>query len=133
MLDMRALLTSVSPSARPVLRRGRILISVPSKQGGRGWFPTSPTVNRGRSSGVSAYYPLVSPVVMGEMSYLEQESLRVVLLNTKNHVLGVREIYKGSVNQAQVRISELFREPIRQNCTRLILVHNHPSGAPRSV
>ena len=48
-------------------------------------------------------------LVMGEMGYLEQESLRVVLLNTKNHVLGVREIYKGSVNQAQVRISELFR------------------------
>ena len=72
----------------------------------------------------------VANLLLGEMSHLEQESLRIVLLNTKNHVLAVRELYKGSVNQAQVRIAELFREPIRQNCTRIILVHNHPSGDP---
>ena len=64
------------------------------------------------------------------MSHLEQESLRIVLLTTKNHVLGIRELYKGSVNQAQVRIAEVFREAIRQNSTRIILVHNHPSGDP---
>lgn len=72
----------------------------------------------------------VANLLMMEMGFLEQESLRIVLLNTKNHVLGIPEIYKGSVNQSQVRISELFREPIRRNCLSIILVHNHPSGDP---
>ena len=75
-------------------------------------------------------YHGVSNLFLVEMAYLEQERLRVVLLNTKNHVVGTPEIYKGSVNQSQVRISELFRELIRQNCPAIILVHNHPSGDP---
>ncbi len=69
---------------------------------------------------------LLSP----EMSWLEQEHLRVVLLSTKNHLLAVHEIYKGSLNSSQVRIAELFREAVRSNCAALILAHNHPSGDP---
>ena len=65
-----------------------------------------------------------------DMGLLEQEHLRTLLLNTKNHVLGIREVYKGSLNSSQVRIGELFREAIRQNCAAIILVHNHPSGDP---
>ncbi len=65
-----------------------------------------------------------------EMAALEQEQLRVVLLDTKHHVLGIRTIYKGSVNLAQVRIAEVFREAIRHNAVALIVIHNHPSGDP---
>ena len=65
-----------------------------------------------------------------EMTTLEQEQLRVVLLNTKNEVIGIRMVYQGSVNQAQVRIGELFRDAIRAGATGIILVHNHPSGDP---
>ena len=72
----------------------------------------------------------VANLLMADMMLLEQESLRVVLLNTKNHVLGVHEVYRGSVNSSLVRVSELFREAIRQNCPAFILVHNHPSGDP---
>ena len=67
---------------------------------------------------------------MPEMGLLEQEHLRVVLLNTKNQVLAMPEVYKGSVNTSPVRISELFREAIREGCPALIVVHNHPSGDP---
>ncbi len=65
-----------------------------------------------------------------DMGLLEQEHLRVLLLNTKNHVLGVHEVYKGSLNSSLIRVGELFREAIRQNCAAIILVHNHPSGDP---
>jgi DNA repair protein RadC len=34
------------------------------------------------------------------------------------------------VNSSQVRVSELLREAVRQNCPALVLVHNHPSGDP---
>ncbi len=65
-----------------------------------------------------------------DMGLLDQETLRIVLLNTKHHVLGIREQYRGSVNSSQIRVAELFREAIRQNCASIILVHNHPSGDP---
>ncbi|HWV34615.1 MAG TPA: DNA repair protein RadC, partial [Thermomicrobiales bacterium] len=65
-----------------------------------------------------------------EMAALEQEQLRVVLLDTKHHVLGIRMVYQGSVNAANVRRGEVFRDAVRLNATALILVHNHPSGDP---
>ncbi len=65
-----------------------------------------------------------------EMSLLAQEHLRVVLLNAKNHVLGVHEVYKGSVSASPVRVSEVFREAVRRNCPNVVIAHNHPSGDP---
>lgn len=69
-------------------------------------------------------------LVLYEMSALEQEHLRVILLDTRNHVLDVVEVYKGSVNTAQVRVGELFKPAIRRGASSVILVHNHPSGDP---
>ncbi len=69
-------------------------------------------------------------LVQYEMSALEQEHLRVLLLDTRNQVLAIHEVVRGSVNTAQVRMAEVFREAIRRNATAIILVHNHPSGDP---
>jgi DNA repair protein RadC len=69
-------------------------------------------------------------LLMPEMAFLEQEHLRVVLLNTKNQVLSAPEVYVGSLNTSVVRVAELFREAIRQNAAAVIVVHNHPSGDP---
>ena len=67
---------------------------------------------------------------MGEMSFLDQEHLRAVLLNTKNQVLGISQIYIGNVSASMVRPAEIFRPAIRENCPSIIVVHNHPSGDP---
>jgi len=72
----------------------------------------------------------VGNLLQGEMGLLDQEHLRVLLLNTRNQVLGTHEVYRGSVHTAVVRIGELFREALRQNAPCIILVHNHPSGDP---
>jgi DNA repair protein RadC len=69
-------------------------------------------------------------LVQYEMSALEQEHLRVILLDRRNRVLETVEVYKGSVNSSQVRVGELFKEAIRKNASALIVVHNHPSGDP---
>ena len=53
-----------------------------------------------------------------------------MLLNTKNRVLAVNTVYEGSVDSANVRIAEVFREAVRRDCPRLIVAHNHPSGDP---
>jgi len=69
-------------------------------------------------------------LVQYEMSALEQEHLRVLLLDRRNRVLEIVEVYKGSVNSSQVRVGELFKEAIRKNASALIVIHNHPSGDP---
>ncbi len=69
-------------------------------------------------------------LVQYEMSALEQECLRVLLLDTRNHVLDIVEIYQGSVNMSQIRVGEVFKAAIRRNATAVIVVHNHPSGDP---
>ena len=65
-----------------------------------------------------------------EMEDLPQETLRVILVNAKNVVIDIVELYRGTLNSSTVRICELFREAIRQNAASLIIVHNHPSGDP---
>jgi hypothetical protein len=49
------------------------------------------------------------------MSLLEPEQLRIVLMDTKNYVQKIHLVYSGSLNSAVVRISKIFREPIRTN------------------
>jgi len=69
-------------------------------------------------------------LVAYEMSALEQEHLRVILLDTRNRVLDIVEVYKGSINSSQVHVGELLKQAIRRNAAALIVVHNHPSGDP---
>jgi DNA repair protein RadC len=72
----------------------------------------------------------VANLLMMEMGFLDQEHLRVVLLDTKNRVLGMPTIYIGSINTSVLRVGELFREAIKANSAAVIVVHNHPSGDP---
>jgi DNA repair protein RadC len=69
-------------------------------------------------------------LVQFDMSVLEQEELRVILLDTRNHVLHIEPVYRGSVNTSQVRVGELFRVAVRRNASALVVVHNRPSGDP---
>lgn len=75
----------------------------------------------------------VAQLLMMEMSHLDQENLRVVCLDTKNRVQKIHTVYVGSLNSAMIRIGEVFKEPLKQNSCAVIIVHNHPSGAPRSA
>ncbi len=72
-------------------------------------------------------------LLMSEMMFLEQEHIRLILLDTRNHVLATPTLYVGSLNSSTVRIGEIFRAGIKENAAAFILAHNHPSGAPRSV
>jgi DNA repair protein RadC len=65
-----------------------------------------------------------------EMSLLDQEHLRLLLLDTKNRVLEMPTVYIGNLNTSVIRVGELFRYALRANCAGMIVVHNHPSGDP---
>lgn len=69
-------------------------------------------------------------LILLEMAFLDQEHLRVILLDTKNYVQSIQTVYQGNVNTALVRVAEVFREAVRTNSPSLIVAHNHPSGDP---
>ena len=69
-------------------------------------------------------------LVLYEMGALEQEHLRVLLLDTRNQVLKVEDVYRGSLNSSVIRVGEVFREAVRRNAAAIIVAHNHPSGDP---
>ena len=65
-----------------------------------------------------------------EMAPLAQEQLRVLLLNTKNQVLGQRVVYQGNVNSSIVRPAEVLRPAVIEAVPSIIISHNHPSQDP---
>jgi DNA repair protein RadC len=64
-----------------------------------------------------------------EMRHLKREEFRIVLLNTKNKVLGIKTISIGSLNASIVHPREVLKEAILNSCASFIAVHNHPSAA----
>jgi DNA repair protein RadC len=69
-------------------------------------------------------------LIQYEMGALEQEELRVILLDIRNHVDRILTIYKGTLNSSHVRVGELFKQAVRSNAAAIIVAHNHPSGDP---
>lgn len=65
-----------------------------------------------------------------EMQLLQQEELRVLVLDVKNRVLAHRTLYRGTVSSAGGRVAELFREAVARGAVKIAIAHNHPSGDP---
>lgn len=63
-----------------------------------------------------------------DMQYLEQEVVRLYCLNTKNKVVKVLNVFKGSINTAIVDPKIIFKEALKYNSVSIIMCHNHPSG-----
>lgn len=72
----------------------------------------------------------LADLLMGEMNELTQEVLKVVLLNTKNIIIGTKDVFKGSLNTSIVHPREIFKQAIDKNSASIIICHNHPSGDP---
>ncbi len=72
----------------------------------------------------------IARLLQPEMELLQQEELRLLVLDTKHRVLAAPTLYRGTVSAAPGRVSELFREAIRRNASRIAIAHNHPSGDP---
>ncbi|MEZ4520218.1 MAG: DNA repair protein RadC [Thermomicrobiales bacterium] len=64
------------------------------------------------------------------LTALDHEQLWVAVLDTKHRLERMVAVYQGSVNSAQVRTAEVFKEAIRANAPAIALAHNHPSGDP---
>src|SRR5919201_351340 len=71
---------------------------------------------------------LVNELVGLEMRRLRKESLRVILLDTRYHLIRAEEISLGSVNESIAHPRDVFRPAVVASAYAVIVVHNHPSG-----
>lgn len=69
--------------------------------------------------------------LVADMRQLQQEHVRVILLDISQRVIAIPTVYIGTLNASVLRISEVFREAVIRNSPAVIIVHNHPSGDPK--
>jgi len=84
-------------------------------------------VNKGYKRSITSAKDVYDMFVDDFRSY-KKEVLNAVLLNTKNKVIGVKEISVGTLNSSLIHPREVFKEAIKESANSIILVHNHPSG-----
>jgi len=60
----------------------------------------------------------------------KQEHFYILMLNTKNHIIGEHLVSKGVLDAAILEPREVFRPAIKNAASRIIILHNHPSGDP---
>ena len=72
----------------------------------------------------------IASLLINEMVNLKKEVFKLILLNTKNIVIGTKDIFKGTLNSSIVHPREVFKEAIQRGSANVIVCHNHPSGDP---
>lgn len=72
---------------------------------------------------IAAYY-------MEDFRHSDQEQMILMMLNTKNHLLGDQVISKGTANASVISPREIFLQALHYHAVSIVLIHNHPSGDP---
>lgn len=72
----------------------------------------------------------IAKLLMNEMMSLRQEILKLIMLDTKNNIIGIKDVFKGSLNTSIVHPREIFKEALKKSSSSIIICHNHPSGDP---
>ncbi len=68
--------------------------------------------------------------LMPRLRYAVREQFIVVLLNTKNRVIGTETVAEGTLTGALVHAREVFQPALLQHAAAIVVAHNHPSGDP---
>lgn len=72
----------------------------------------------------------LAKIYMEDMRYFKQEHFKVVYLDTKNNIMGDKDVSIGTINATLVHPREVFSDAIKHNAASIIVLHNHPSGDP---
>ena len=65
---------------------------------------------------------------MNELKFEKREIVKVIILNSQNVVIKIKNIAHGGTNSANVDPKDLFMEAVKSGAPKIIMVHNHPSG-----
>ena len=65
------------------------------------------------------------------MRGLKKEIFKVVLLDSKNQIIEIEDLFEGTLNTSSVYPREIIKSAIKNSAVSLIFIHNHPSGNPQ--
>lgn len=65
-----------------------------------------------------------------ELQSLNQESVRVLLLNSRLCLIRSDEVHRGALNETLAHPREILRKGIMHSAYAFVVAHNHPSGDP---
>ena len=73
-----------------------------------------------------------SPSIAREQLYLrshwEHETFVAMFLDSKHRVLGVDQLFRGTIDNASIPVREVVKDALKYNAAAMIVSHNHPSG-----
>ena len=70
----------------------------------------------------------VTDYLTASLRDLKREVFKVLFLDKALKILGDKDLFFGTVDEAAVHPREIVKEALLQNASNLVLVHNHPSG-----
>lgn len=70
----------------------------------------------------------VADLLKNELKYEKREKVKLILLNTRNIVLKIKDISYGGTSFAMVEPKDVLVEALKLQAPKMILVHNHPGG-----
>lgn len=72
----------------------------------------------------------IAEILIEKMRFEKQEILKVAILDNKNHLIKIKDIAIGSGNFVVATIKSVLNEAVKIEASKIILIHNHPSGDP---
>lgn len=72
----------------------------------------------------------VARVFAKHLEHADREHFCVMMLCSKNRLIGMHTVSVGTLNAALVSPREVFKAALLANAASVILGHNHPSGDP---
>jgi len=72
----------------------------------------------------------IAEILMEKMRFEKQEILKVAMLNNKNKLLKIKDIAVGGGNFVTTTIKSVLNEAVKIEASKIILIHNHPTGDP---
>lgn len=63
-----------------------------------------------------------------KLAHLEHEVFAVMFLDNRHQLIEYEELFRGTINGANVYPREVVKRALQLNAAALILAHNHPSG-----
>ena len=72
----------------------------------------------------------VKDYLRAKLAGFEHEVFAVLFLDTQHRLIEYAEMFRGTIDSAEVHPREVVKTALRHNAAAVIISHNHPSGNP---
>ena len=72
----------------------------------------------------------VADYYMERLRHFERERVLLLMMDSRNHLIGEQVLSEGTVNASLISPREIFLTALRYSAVYIMLLHNHPGGDP---